>query len=371
MKRIHFTGEDLARTRLATTIGVAAETFDSVKLLRDRDRSPGFHHWRQSVSGQLGEQARPLVALMPARGPMVDVASLAGDATCIEEAAENMLAAPRALWRMELEHIVFQSAHRSWARSLFSGDPEPRRQLAAALTACHRVNVEPYWGRVSSHLAAVRAAYAGTMAEGGVEQVLHTLCPSLVRWRAPVLEVCHPRDADVYLRGRGLVIAPTAFSSRQVELLQCPLDTAEAPVLAVPTIGDATAGTAVWDVSESGGQALGDLLGRTRAAALEAVADGCSTTELARRLSISSAAASQHATVLRNAQLITTSRDGRAVLHTTTSLGAALLNSVLSRPDSTTARRPGSRRGTTFKPGLNGSPPPDAACHGSSGARSK
>lgn len=90
VKRIHFTGEDLARTRVATTNGVAAETFDSVKLLRDRDRSLGFHHWRTSVSGRLGEQARPLVALMPARGPMVDMASLAGDATCIAEATDQL-----------------------------------------------------------------------------------------------------------------------------------------------------------------------------------------------------------------------------------------------------------------------------------------
>jgi DNA-binding transcriptional ArsR family regulator len=328
MKRIHFTGGDLARTRLATTIGVAAETFDSVKLLWDRDRTLAFHHWRTSVSGRLGEQARPLAALMPTGGPMVDVASLAGDTTCIEEAVDNVLAAPRALLRMELEHIRFQPTHRSWARSLVDGDLEPRRQLTEALAACHRATVAPYWAGARSHLTAVRADYARTMAEGGVERLLETLCPPLVRWRAPVLEVCHPRDADVYLRGRGLVIAPTLFSSRQVELLQCPLDTAKAPVLAVPTIGDATAGTAVWDVSESGGQALGDLLGRTRAAALKAVADGCSTTELARRLSISAAAASQHATVLRKANLITTSRDGKAVLHTVTSMGAALLNSA-------------------------------------------
>ncbi|WP_306819912.1 ArsR/SmtB family transcription factor [Streptomyces sp. CA-210063] len=88
----------------------------------------------------------------------------------------------------------------------------------------------------------------------------------------------------------------------------------------------------MWDVSESGGQALGDLRGRTRAAALNAIAEGCSTTELARRLNISSAAANQHATVLRNASLITTSRDGKAVLHTVTSLGTALLNSVSRNP---------------------------------------
>lgn len=69
-------------------------------------------------------------------------------------------------------------------------------------------------------------------------------------------------------------------------------------------------------------------MGRTRAAVLAAAADGCSTTGLARRLGISPATASQHASVLRRAALITTRRDGKAVLHTTTHLGTALLAST-------------------------------------------
>ncbi|WP_405922213.1 winged helix-turn-helix domain-containing protein [Streptomyces sp. NBC_00122] len=60
-------------------------------------------------------------------------------------------------------------------------------------------------------------------------------------------------------------------------------------------------------------------------------AEGCSTTELARRLNVSVAAASQHATVLRNANLITTSRRGKSVVHTITPLGAELLGSEAAR----------------------------------------
>ncbi|WP_211346998.1 ArsR/SmtB family transcription factor [Saccharothrix australiensis] len=327
MKRVHFTAEDLARTRVATTIGVAAETFDSVKLLRDRDRTPVFHAWRSSLRGRLGEPAKPLTALMPARGPMLDVTSIAGDTPCIEEAVENVLAAPRELMRVELEAITFQPAHRTWAADLVDGDREARRQLAAALRACHRVTIAPHWARVRSHLAGVRAGYARTMAEGGVERLLATLCPPLVRWRSPVLQVSHPRDADVHLRGRGLVITPTLFSTGQVELLQCPGDAGEPPVLAVPAVDADAAGIGLWEDDESGERSLGELLGRTRAAALAVTAEGCGTTELARRLAISPAAASRHATVLRNAGLITTSREGKAVRHTITPLGAALLRS--------------------------------------------
>ncbi|MGQ4389161.1 ArsR/SmtB family transcription factor [Streptomyces sp. SAS_270] len=327
MKRIHFTAEDLARTRVATTIGVAAETFDSVKLLKDRDTSLAFRRWHVSVRGRLGGQAGPLAALMPLRGPLVDAMSLMGDTASIDEAVDNLMAAPRALIRLELENIDFHPAHRSWARNLVGGDREARRQVALALRACHSATVAPYWSSVRSRLSEVRAAYVGTMADGGVEQLLTTLCGPLVRWRPPVLEVVHPRDADIHLNGRGLVIAPTMFSTQQVELLQAPLDPARAPILAVPTVRTTSLDTALWEgTGESTTPSLDDLLGRTRAAVLRETVDGCGTTELARRLNISPATASHHATVLRNAHLVTSRREGKAVVHAVTSLGIALLD---------------------------------------------
>ncbi|GIE93000.1 ArsR/SmtB family transcription factor [Paractinoplanes rishiriensis] len=58
---------------------------------------------------------------------------------------------------------------------------------------------------------------------------------------------------------------------------------------------------------------------------LESIGDGRTTTELARRLGVSAASISQHTAVLREARLIHTSRVGKAVLHTMTPLGSALL----------------------------------------------
>lgn len=326
MKRIHFTAEDLARTRVATTIGVAAETFDSVKLLTDRDTDPAFRRWRVAVRGRLGEQAGPLAALTPQSGPLIDAMSLMGDTPSIEEAVTAWMAAPRSLMRLELENIDFHPSHRSWARNLMDGDRETRLQVATALRSCHHVTVAPYWSTVRSHLSEVRAAYAGTMAGEGVEQLLTTLCTPLVRWRPPVLEVVHPHDADVHLNGRGLVIAPTVFSTAHVELLHPPLDPARAPTLAVPTLRGTSLDTELWEGDgEFTARSLDDLLGRTRAAVLRAAVGGCGTTELARRLNISPATASHHATVLRNARLVTTRREGKTVRHTATSLGIALL----------------------------------------------
>ncbi|WP_308406171.1 helix-turn-helix domain-containing protein [Streptomyces panaciradicis] len=65
MKRVHFTAEDLARTRVATTIGVAAETFDTVKLLKDRDAATvAFRRRQVSVRGRLPATASHHAAVL-------------------------------------------------------------------------------------------------------------------------------------------------------------------------------------------------------------------------------------------------------------------------------------------------------------------
>jgi hypothetical protein len=98
VERIHFTGVGLAWACVATAIGVVAETLHSVRLLKDRDVSPMFRRWRVAVRGRLGEQAGPLAALMPVRGPLVDATCLMGDAAFIDEVVGNLMAAPPASW---------------------------------------------------------------------------------------------------------------------------------------------------------------------------------------------------------------------------------------------------------------------------------
>ncbi|WP_416906034.1 ArsR/SmtB family transcription factor [Micromonospora echinospora] len=78
--------------------------------------------------------------------------------------------------------------------------------------------------------------------------------------------------------------------------------------------------------------ALTTLLGRTRAHTLDTIGthESCSTGDLARKLGISPASASEHATVLRDAGLVSTTRQGREVRHRLTPLGRHLLDSATS-----------------------------------------
>ncbi|MBT2469006.1 helix-turn-helix transcriptional regulator [Streptomyces sp. ISL-66] len=326
MLRIHFTASDLARTRVAPTIGAAAETMYSLRMLRNCATSAlPFRPWQAAVRGRLGAQARPLTSLLAVDGPDIDLMALMGDAPSLEAGIDTLLGASSSRLRTELEHIAFHPSQLSWARQLAEGGLDARRHFAAGIAACNEVLVAPYWSTARSHVEGVRAGFARSLLDGGVERLLEGMCVPLVRWRAPVLEVRYHRHVEVHLGGRGLVIAPTVFLWRDPALMWDSQDETSSPTLALPTIGDARAGAALWDAARGPDQSLGALLGRTRAAALKVATEGCSTTELARRLNVSIAAASEHAAVLRNAHLITTSRRGKSVVHTVTPLGAELL----------------------------------------------
>ncbi|MFJ3790766.1 DUF5937 family protein [Kitasatospora sp. NPDC090091] len=328
--RIHFTADDLARTRTVSTVGAAAETGHALTLLTCPNVPAVFHPWRQGLRGRLdaplSRRLRPLASLLPHSGPGIDLIALTGTEPTIESGVDRLLSTSDTVLRLELEHLSLPRAAPGWLRALADGDQEARRVLADSLEACYRAVVQPHWQRMRGQLDAVRADWARTVLEGGIERLLEAVSPTLVRWEAPVLKVRFPREVDVFLNGRGLVLVPTVFLVGHAELLTDLADESAPPVLAVPALADPLAAAAFWGDGEPDRKPLGALLGRTRAAALGVVAEGCSTGELARRLNISPAAASQHAGVLREANLITTRRRGGAVLHSITPLGTDLLN---------------------------------------------
>ncbi|WP_190092861.1 ArsR/SmtB family transcription factor [Streptomyces melanogenes] len=78
-------------------------------------------------------------------------------------------------------------------------------------------------------------------------------------------------------------------------------------------------------LEEAPADPLGVLLGRTRAAILDLLPRELSTSDIAKELGISKSSASEHAKALRDARLIVTQREGKAVWHSCTPLGLELL----------------------------------------------
>jgi DNA-binding transcriptional ArsR family regulator len=327
MYRLHLTAEDLARTRIAAAPGPFAESIHAAERLRQRSLTLPFRAWRAQLKGRLHRRTRVLANVFPHDANGLDLGTLVGPVTTLEEGVDRLLGTPIEHLRNELEWYNKGHHLTTWAKSLVDTDAGPRRELADAITALHDVAVRPYWTQIDTQLRADRAARARTIADAGLEQLLATVCPPHVRWKHRTLEVDSPLGCqnDVYLDGRGLVLTPSVFVGDRPYLAFNLADPTAPVTLTYPAINDLVTAQRIWTADRPGGH-LAPLLGRTRSAVLESIADGCGTVELARRLEISPASVSQHTAVLRNSGLIGTRRDGHSVIHVVTSLGAMLLD---------------------------------------------
>jgi DNA-binding transcriptional ArsR family regulator len=325
--RIHFTVDDLARTRVATGPDVLWEITLSLARLQSRYGGASFDGWRRQVAPRVrGDQRALLLPLVPADGYFADFLTPAEGWRGLEAGIDAVLSTPKAQLRTEVTLLGAERSLPSWAGALADGDVEVLNRLGRCIEDYFRVAIDPYWPTVIRQIEADRALRARALLERGCEGLLDSF-QAFARWRSPVLEVDYPVEQDLDLEGRGLLLVPSFFCVRlPVTLLNQNLP----PVLVYPIdrgpwlAGQVVPGP-VADRSD-GDRALALLLGSTRAAVMRAIGAGASTTELARRAGVSLASASQHATVLRDAGLVTTLRDGPAVLHNLTPLGYALLD---------------------------------------------
>jgi DNA-binding transcriptional ArsR family regulator len=153
------------------------------------------------------------------------------------------------------------------------------------------------------------------MADRGIGGLLRGLHAG-IRWTPPVLEIETLRDGDVRLRGRGVQFVLSPFVTEPRVLIA-----SDGPVAVVVPASRPFGATA-------GPDALPQVFGRTRAAVIQVVGAHreLTTGALAARLRISAASASQHASALRGAGLITSERRGKTVHHTLTPLGEHFLH---------------------------------------------
>jgi DNA-binding transcriptional ArsR family regulator len=329
--RIHFTADDLARTRVEPTLGPLAETLLAARLLHHDHRRDLFGGWRQHVRRQLPSRTG---LLRPLFGPtaLLDLFTLTGRSGCLDEGLDALLAVPRAQLCREVGVLASRQTLPPAARALGDGDNDSLLRLATAVRDLHEVAVGRAWTRVHAYLDAANAEQQRLLATGGVERLLASVHPR-AHWRPPVLEVATTAaHCDDYLRGRGLVLVPSLFCWPAPIALHSLADDTAPYLLLVPAVRDLADLAAAWTSGERHARALVALLGRTRAAVLGAVGDGCTTTELARRAGVSLPSASQHAQILRDSGLLVTRRAGKSVHHQLTSLGAALLNSTSLDP---------------------------------------
>jgi DNA-binding transcriptional ArsR family regulator len=340
MFRLHLDADDLARTRLVTSYGPYAEALFSLGLVRHRRRAGVlFGGWWRRLATQTpaaGDWAGVLSRLI-GDPPGLDLFTLIGQVSSVQEGVQAMLGIGRRQLRAEVAAAAScplfgvsapGSTFPAWAFRL-PDDRGVRSAFAVRMRACCTTAVYPYWDRIQAHLEAETAANARRLALGGIAALANSLHVEL-RWHDGTLLVQDGMTdtADLYLDGRGLALVPSVFCRRITLYISVAAPDAPA-VLFYPALRDVTDAYRLWaaDRAYPTTRALAALLGGTRAAALDIIGQRCvTTTELARRLGVSAPTASHHATVLRDAGLITTRRLGGSVEHAITTLGAALLN---------------------------------------------
>ncbi|MQA88385.1 MAG: helix-turn-helix domain-containing protein [Streptosporangiales bacterium] len=325
MLRIHFTGNDLVRTRLADSPDPLWETVLSLQMLRARYGSVAFDGWRRVVrdalrgTGLADMVRHVLFPVTPDTSYFPDFLTPPEGLLGLDAGIEAVLATPRRRIGHELLRMKFPHGPPSWVTRLAAGERDTLAELGDALGAYHAAALAPHWDRMTTG-AEVDHAHRGRLQRaGGTENVLAGFWP-MMRWQAPVLEVPYPASMDLHLDGRGLVLIPSYFCWHHPVALA---DPALPPTLVYPL--RPTADFLGLEPTMTTDRPLARLIGSTRACVLGATAQGATTSELARRTGVSMTTVSQHTAVLRESGLIASRRHANAVVHTLTPLGVALL----------------------------------------------
>jgi DNA-binding transcriptional ArsR family regulator len=318
--RVNFTADDLARTRFSAFPAPLVETGLAVAELR-RPSAKRARPWLLNARLAFPATGRLLLELANPCGawPLFTEAH----APDLDEALDFVRSTPRWYLRDELAALFHDRPGRpaTWVQNLATGDGDVLEAVVRAMRDVHDAIVAPRWDSVVSSFHGDVARRMPVLAAAGHEVLFDTIDDRLW-WRADGLERAG-NDIEVELGGTGLLLMPSAFWSgppmfgygdgvRQRHSL----------VYAARPNGQRS------DPDRAGIDHLAALLGPTRAAVLRALAEPHGTTQLAYKVGISSASASEHAKVLRDANLIETHRQGRSVRHSLTPLGRTMVGQL-------------------------------------------
>lgn len=316
-----FGRDDAARVRFA--ISPLWETMAALRVLLEPQRRAYHLPWLDSVRADLDRlELWPLLVLSPRRGWTPDFLSPApvGPSTDIADQLAQVRATPPDQVAQELRLSLtdrFGEPAPEAAWRLLDDPVASRTLLADLLEQCWHLLIAPHWARLHDLLRADILYRTQTLGDYGLERVLDDLHPS-ARWAGHSLVIEAPSAAHYQLAGAGLLLMPSAFVWPGLVAVT---DPPARPALVYPARGIAE----LWQPAPTGqSEALGRLLGQTRAAVLESLVEAASTHTVARRHGLAPSTVSEHLTALHRAQLISRRRHRHDVLYQQTPLGTLL-----------------------------------------------
>ncbi|MFJ7960145.1 ArsR/SmtB family transcription factor [Streptomyces sp. NPDC096319] len=326
-----FTSQELVRLRMASSVDPLWETALSLHLLQNRSAPLIFGAWRREVGGALRRAgllpaARALMRLCPDDSYFPDFLTPGAGDTDIETGLDRLLSTPRHRLLAELTqlHVHTRIPVPPGVRRLADGCSQTMRRLGDSLRAYYRIAVEPYLPAMRAQAASDRALRAEAAVTYGAEGMLMGY-DDLPGWdyRQRRLSTPYPVERALHLEGRPLTLIPAFFCVRTPLVL---VNEALPPVLVHPLTP-----TPGWLERRRGAVAgpAAQLIGSSRAELLRILDRPMTTTELATALRLAPSTTSQHTSVLREAGMLRSHRQGVRVLHQRTRLGLAVLEGTL------------------------------------------
>ncbi|MBO9625344.1 MAG: helix-turn-helix transcriptional regulator [Microbacterium sp.] len=303
------------------------ELAHAVRVLRRPAQHPLQWGWLRAVRDRLPKASFGLLAtVIGDDGYLPDFVTAAPHWDLTPEAElEALRVADLDAMRVDLGKMIVRSSgsRQTALRDMREHPVRARRLIADAWSEVWDAVLAPVWPQLDRLLRADIAVRARTIASDGIAGMAGGLHPN-VSWGESTVRVRLRRHSEqVDCRGGGLVLAPSVMSSWGCMVITEP---PAQPTLFYPARG-VTAGWA-RDHAEITGS-LGALLGPARAGILLAAGTARTTSQVAADAGLAVSTASHHLTVLRDAGLIASERDGARMLHLRTPLGEAMVGAVL------------------------------------------
>jgi DNA-binding transcriptional ArsR family regulator len=329
--RLMFSPTDLTRTRFA--FSPLWETVMSFRATQDPGRFAIHLPWLTEARQVLPElNVTPLSALVRPQGYMPDFLTpppSRPDPTFTEE-LDQLRATDAGLIRSGVEGVWHDRATMPASAQVFLDHPERAlAELADALEAYWTRLLAPHWPKFQTLFENDLIDRARQLALHGPEAMFRDLGP-LMRLQGTTLELHESLCSASYpdplpLAGRGLLLLPSAFVWPAFATI---LDPPWQPTLAYTPRGLAD----LWSQTPpTVNQALEGLLGKGRAEVLLRLETPSSTQELARQLKLAPSSVSDHLSTLRQAGLVESRRQGRAVYYRLSQLGRGLIDLYTAR----------------------------------------
>lgn len=239
--------------------------------------------------------------------------------------AERLRSIDDERFGVDMTKVLVRSdgARRTAVQRMLDERDRAREMIARAWLSVWDAALAPVWPQLERLLRADIAVRSRRIAESGIGAMIQSL-NDRVHWSEGMVRVTMRIWSEVVdCRGSGLVLVPSVMGSTGCNVLTEP---PAQPTLFYPAHGV----TATWarDAADAA-SALAALLGPTRARILLDAHEARTTSQVARDAALALSTASHHLTVLRDAGLVSSSRDGARVLHRRTPLGEAMVGAAL------------------------------------------